>query len=298
MVIETVFFSVSQDIKWSQWSPGGIKLLKLKIYFYFIAGTQIKPWKITDLLASVRLFIQNPIQRRGNPRDSIADTHLLMKDNTLFAVAVRIDINKYFHNPDSPKFPLTVTSEVTHVGRSSFRQSYIVKHPETSTPYITGECDEVLISKVSRRPAEFPDWWVEKYAKLVKPKEKRVKPPVTQGAIMNKYNMKVEFEHLDYNSHTTTSDYIKFAINAAFQSVRKEKRGSISLEHMRAGLKSMQMFFHEESSFGDTLNVTTYDNSSRGNEMLVEISKRSSDKEESDEMCCTVVLEFFEPKNP
>ena len=263
-----------------------------------ISGTQIKPWELLDLLASARFFSHYPVQHTENPRDSIADIHMLMEGNISFVAALKIDINELFHTPESPKFPLTVTVEITHVGRSSLRQSFDVKHPGTSTPYFTCECDEVLISKINRRPAAFPDWWVDKYSKLIKPKEKLIKPPIAPGAVMKTYDMAVEFEHLDLNSHTGTSAYLKLSINAAFKSIRHERIGCISLEHVRAGLKSIQMFFHGESSFGDILNITTYDNSSRGNEMLVEISKRSCDKEGSDEMCCTVVLEFYEPKSP
>lgn len=272
-----------------------IPTLHFQAFDIYLSRTQIKPWNIVDLIVSARLFTQYPVKHAGNPCDSIVDTHLLMKENILFFVAMKVDINRIFHDPETPKFPLSIEAEVTHAGNSSTRRSYTVKHPSISTPYITCQCDDVLVSKSNRQPAMFPDWWKKKYSKLVKPKEIFKKPSIHDGAYTKDYNMKVEFEHLDHNSHTTTSAYLKFSINAAFQTVRDNPSGYISIEHMRAGLKSITMFFHGESNFGDMLNVKTSENCCHGNVMLVEIRNLSRDKTGNDGLCCSVVLEFYEP---
>ncbi|XP_045209370.2 uncharacterized protein LOC123561193 [Mercenaria mercenaria] len=271
-----------------------VPTLPYQAFDLYLSGTRIKPWNLIDLIVSVRLFTQYPVEHAGNPCDSIVDTHLLMKENILFFVSLKIDINRHFHNPDSPKFPLTVTAEVTHAGNSSTRRRYTVKHTSMSSPCITCETDDVLVNKSSRRPTAFPDWWVKKYSNLIKPKMKFEKPLKKSDAFTNKSEMKVEFEHLDHNLHTTTRAYLKFAINATFKTAASERHGYIGIEHLRAGIKCIQMFFHGESNYGDILIVQTFENKSNKNEVLIEIRKHSASQEKELE-CCTVVLEFYEP---
>lgn len=269
------------------------------MYFLFIhLGTRIKPWNLIDLVVSVRLFTQYPVDHTGNPKDSIVDTHRLQKENFLFAVALKMDINRTFHDPESSKFPLHGVAEVTHVGNSSTRRLFTIKHTKNTEPYITCAIDDVIVNKLSRRPSAFPEWWQQKFAHLKRPKEKFQKPIKSPETCSSRSDICIEFEHMDHNLHTTMSAYLKFCINAAFKTVVSETHhGHFTSAHLHAGVKCIQMFFHSESNYGDSLALEMFENRSKANEVVFEIKKRTA-KPDTFIDCCTVVLEFYEPTQP
>lgn len=206
-----------------------------------------------------------------------------------------MDINRIFHNPKSPKFPLLAEAEVTHAGKSSLRRVITISHPNNQhTPYFTCETDDVFVDKVSRRPAAFPQWWIQKYSHLIKSKTKYDKPSKSGYFFSNKSEMTVEFDMLDHNLHTTMSAYLRVCINAAFKAAVSDNCSHFGLEYLRAGVKCIQMIFHDESNYGDTLVVESFENKSKLGELYIDIRKRSSNQENEIE-CCSVVLEFYKP---
>lgn len=272
-----------------------IPTLPYQAFDLYLSGTRIKPWNLIDLVVSTRLFTQYPVEHTGNPGDSIVDTHHLQKEHFLFSVALKMDINRTFHDPEMPKFPLHAEVEVTHVGRSSSRRVYNIKHPDNPTPYITCAVDDVIVNKTSRQPTPFPDWWQQKYSYLERPKVNFEKLKEIPDSVSGRSEVQVEFEHMDHNLHTTMSAYLKYCINAAFKIITHENyEGHLSSAYLGAGVKCIQMFFHSESNYGDTLIMEMLESSSKENEVYFKIKKRTASQEKEIE-CCFVVIEFYKP---
>jgi len=229
----------------------------------FFPGNLIHPWNIVDVIVSTRLFTQYPARstETGDMGDSIVDTHHLMKDHLLFIVGMKMDISSTFYDLNIPKFPLTVDVSVSHVGRSSSHRVYKVLHKSCATrPLVTCAIDDVIVDKVTRKSAPFPDWWDDKYGHLKCSEKSRLSVSTSKASTLL-FNDKftVDFEHVDHNGHTTTSAYVKFCFNAAFRNVHKKNYNSNLAECFSKGINTLTMLFFKESSYGDVLTVASWE---------------------------------------
>lgn len=262
--------------------------------FSYASGKLIRPWNILDLIVSVRLFTQYPAKstETGSANDSIVDTHRLMQDHLLFIVGLKLDITRAFYDLDQPKCPLSVDVSVSHVGNSSTRRVFKIVHPsleKSGETFATCEIDDTIVSKVTRKPAAFPDWWIEKYGNLRAPKSKLAVASPEENAIIFSDNYDVEFEHIDHNKHTTTSAYVKFCFNAAFRNVQKCNYRTVTSEHFSSGMKTAVVLFFRESSFGDVLTIHSWENEHESGFLSFQC------KNQSGELCCSMSVWFHQP---
>ena len=251
----------------------------------------MEPWEVCRLLTAVRSFTNWPVAHSGSPRDSIVDTHKLIEEHFLFIVSMKIEISDNFYQSESPKFPLRMDIELTHRGNSSSRKVYTLFHERLESPYAVCKIDDVLVNGETRKPMTFPSWWKQKFHYINGgPKNTIGEWPATSDELVKvmEEEYTVLYGDIDHNRHTNYSTYIKFCFDSIFNGVSNLKFKMVGSGNLDRGIKIMEMTFHGETNYRDTLIVELFEDYDKPNCVFCNVRKANHEVK-----CCSIFFEFY-----
>ena len=172
----------------------------------------------------------------------------------VFITGVRTDIDKTFHDLESPKFPLYVRTYLKSFGKSSKTCSYELRHDGSDALYVSCDVTDVLISKTSRKPVKYPDWWIDKYSPHVENRQTVLPEMHIPGG--DPFMTKVTVSHCDTDTHrhTNWASYIKFCSDNIHA---REMQYDKTYIPVTDGIRSFDIKYTAESALADELSVTS-----------------------------------------
>lgn len=133
----------------------------------------MKPWHVLNLVESGRALAFNrlPGHAAQAPFLSVQDLH---SQYGLFQASTRLSLSRDLYDLDLPKSPLTLDKELVYVGRSSLNiHTGVALRPGGGArpPVLLATCEvqSVLVDRETRRPAQHPQWWRERYGAFSQP---------------------------------------------------------------------------------------------------------------------------------
>ena len=197
-----------------------------------------------------------------------------------------IRIEQRFYQISTPKYPLTISMQLTHLGRTSFTIVYSIGSPGNGT-YATVKILGVFVDKKTRRPTSLPQWWKEKYSLIQSPSQ----PPNVYGLKRPEcsisFPVSINYSDTDENCHTTWPFYMRMCYDAFVDGTMRKAYKRINDEDASRGVKTLELVFKKESLLGDDLNVHSWETDRHDvRELGFEITKGT-------EICVQAKMEFY-----
>ena len=196
------------------------------------------------------------------------------------------NIEQKFYQTTTPKYPLTLSVKLPHVGRTSFTASYSLESPGNGT-YATMKILGVFVDKTTRKPTPVPQWWKEKYTNLIQPSHPPSVNALERPECSIGLPVTIAYSDTDENCHTTWPTYVRMCYDAFVNGVMKKAYKRINEEDVSRGVKKIELTFKKESIIGDELMVHSWETDRMdGRELAVEIRKGQS-------TCVQANMEFY-----
>ena len=240
------------------------------------------------LLDSAVTFAYFPIPYADRPNDSFLDIHKFHKDFLFFTVSSRVEVNQNFYKLSSPKYPLTITTRLSHMGKTSFYLKSDLLSPVQKEPYATFTFMTVIVDPKTRLPTPGPDWWREKFGKPSHPVTPKRMDPLQQPENPECLSLRVAYSDTDDNCHTNWTTYIRACYDAFMDSALRKTYRHVSEEEAHKGVKYLDITFKKESGIGDKLDVYSWETDKREDKELGFEIKKGSD------VCCQAIMGFHQ----
>ena len=250
----------------------------------------MRPWSIIQLMYSAYRCFANPETTSNDTlqQKSFADLHLLTESFHFYMVSIDMKFSKYLYSEQSPKYPLSVHIELDNVGKSSRRCTHRLYHNDVGVDYASFICTDVLVSKETKKPVPYPDWWINKFSPLCK-NDRQAKFALPQDRLQNpcKTSTVVNLSDTDVYKHTNTGCYLKFCCESIFRNISRNVYKNINQNHFDSGVRSVNLVLAGQSVVDDELDITTWEDSMDNNIMYGQIVKKEGD------ICCYMKIEFY-----
>lgn len=210
----------------------------------------------------------------------------ILKNHFMFIVGANIKIEKDFHKPEAPKFPLYMKTGLKHVGKTSKTLYYDLYHAGTDQLYFTCDITDVLVSESNRKSVSFPEWWLEKYANSVtSPKAPPCTEPMPSGQVLST-NVRVWASDTDTHKHVNWATYLRYCYESLYDHVTNQAYGSVDKNALDAGIQTVNLIYSREANYGNNLVVLSWDSSVISKTVNFNVMRDA-------DMCCHCNLTFF-----
>ncbi|XP_069121911.1 uncharacterized protein [Argopecten irradians] len=248
-------------------------------------GAKVAPVSLLQLFESVRAFSLWPIPTAERPESSFADFKELLLENFFFIVTVKLTVERQLYDESMPKFPLSITMKLDHIGRSSFLLTSTLAHTQDN-PYAVCKVQSVLVDPATRKSTSFPDWWRKKYGQdpAVDGTPLKMKTlPEINSSVYSRNDVIVTPGECDAYLHTNWASYARYCTDACSFGVLHKKYKNITDKTLENGVRELEMALIKESLAGDSLNVVSWENEDDLNFRVLK------DKD----ICSEVSMKFF-----
>ena len=251
-------------------------------WIFVFAERRVSLQSLFLLLLSAVAYAFYPFDTDG----SFLDMHQISKDYIFFNVCMTARIEQMFYQISTPKYPLTISMQLTHLGRTSFTIVYSIGSPGNGT-YATVKILGVFVDKKTRRPTSLPQWWKEKYSLIQSPSQ----PPNVYGlkrpVCSISFPVSINYSDTDENCHTTCPFYMRMCYDAFVDGTMRKAYKRINDEDTSRGVKTLELVFKKESLLGDDLNVHSWETDRHDvRELGFEITNGT-------EICVQAKMEFY-----
>ncbi|XP_076460229.1 uncharacterized protein LOC143293294 [Babylonia areolata] len=177
-------------------------------------------------------------------------------------------------------FPYTVSVEVSDTGRTSLTMYSEMVNKLNDQVLASCQCKFVLVDRETRRPAPFPDWYLQKYGAIAARNKRplsltRAVPEIPAAA--HCYKMEVAASDTDFNGHVNQGSYMRFCCDAAQAALRAQTLAGFQHDIARYPLIEQEVIHIGESDMGDQLQVYVWQPPDRTDKVLFLITRHNPD---------------------
>ena len=180
-----------------------------------------------------------------------------------FMVSTKTEMTKEFHSslPNRKEKPrLAISIQLGFVGNSSLSSVAHLFCRDTKEVYVTNQNMVVTVDKVTRKPVPLPEWWTNKYRPLSVESQRLIIPSVPVPDEKYVTSMKALWSDMDAYRHTNYVAYIRYCFEAAMEANATNRFSKFTGDMLHYYVKSMDILYKGESTPGDELKVSTWEN--------------------------------------
>ena len=217
-------------------------------------------------------------------------TSNLMTDKLVFLLCQHFQYLPAFYKASNFFMPINHTTQVIHIGRSSLHYSHRNKATGSGDLLNQNRAQIVLACKETRKAVPFPDSIVKSIKSNltsdvpapVEPFEVLTKPRTGNG--VEQGTVRVQPSDMDYYMHTNHASYARFCLDVGSWVAANGKLTGFSKDLAFYKVKDFKSLYQGETSAGDLLTVTMWEDGERTLKFIVE---------EKDISVFQCVMEFY-----
>jgi len=213
-------------------------------------------------------------------------------NSLIYMVSASLNVDNRVYSYNISKQPITINTEVIHLGKTSFNLKADIYFPDDKTPLVSGETQCVLVDPETKRPSQPPEWWDKVLRNDMMTSGKACRPKdvcLPVDISIHEEEIKVLPSDTDFYMHARSANYVDFCLNSYIQWHIKQY-GFESRGNPFRTVKSMIQSFKGEADIGDVLQVKFWQNVIHSNMFHFHIFKNNSLINE-----CSI--EFFVDRN-
>lgn len=197
--------------------------------------------------------------------DTFLDWQKVTSDRLTFMSSTEATFSKSLYDPSVDKSRFDVKLSLGYCGNASV--ALVTEYYETGKrdePLLRQVSQTVSVSKTTRKPIPFPEWFKNKYTGKGVLDQGLVLRPFDRPENTYAYDVKVRWNDTDTYNHTNFASYITFTESAIYSALanKPDSLGDITEEDVRSGCKNIKISYQNESLEGQTLNCYVWQDAS------------------------------------
>ncbi|XP_070544368.1 uncharacterized protein [Ptychodera flava] len=165
-----------------------------------------------------------------------------------------------FHTRLKPSATFQFNIAVAKVGRMSYDSFYVIRDCVDDTLLATGYVQSVCVSKLTRKPAQLPDWFTGLYA----PHGNHQTPQYMnrlgdRPSKIFQHKIQPPSSDTDENKHITSTAYIKYNEECAITAAENNAYPSFTNDLTRYRIKTIGILYIAEALVDDVITIETWE---------------------------------------
>lgn len=189
--------------------------------------------------------------------------YLTLRQNNIrvFVKACVMDISSDFYETTTPKAPLDVQVKLSDIGKTTFTTTNEVFCGGKLSPSVRTRSVYTLINKKTKQIEPIPDWWMNRFAPLLKSPPGSNKLYVSHSQKLDTTHMNcftIPLSDTDHNERTRCASYLRYFNENTSIASRKELLKHIKSSFHEFYIKRLSMLYWGATGWGDMLTSETW----------------------------------------
>uniref|UniRef100_A0A0B6ZMA6 Uncharacterized protein n=1 Tax=Arion vulgaris TaxID=1028688 RepID=A0A0B6ZMA6_9EUPU len=198
-------------------------------YSNFDHSGNIEILSLLSFIVDVRMFPEHyPYKENMKKWFDFGELH---EDRSIFMSSIEVVLSPNMYNKQIPKWPLETKVRLGYIGNSSVAIHLEVYTPGGQEPLLTHVVQMVSVDTKTRKPKQFPDWFMNKYKDQCSMKEGFRLRAFQRPQKTFTYRREVMWLETDFNQHTNFASYVRYALDGLHSALKRQNDMATASHH-------------------------------------------------------------------